>query len=87
MREVLNATLSQRPRKATHWSVRSLSEELGIPRDFVHRVWRAFGLKPHLSHGFKLSTDPHFVEKVRDVVGLCLDPPDKALVLCVDGKS
>ena len=58
-----------------------------MPRDFVHRVWRAFGLKPHLSHNFKLSTDPHFVEKVRDVVGLYLDPPDKALVLCVDEKS
>ena len=84
---VLDATLKRRPRKATHWSVRSLSEELGVPRDFVHRVWRAFGLKPHLSRSFKLSTDPHFVEKVRDVVGLYLDPPDKALVLCVDEKS
>ena len=83
VRKVLNATLNQRPRKATH----CLSEELGIPRDFVHRVWRAFGLKPHLSHGFKLSADPHFVEKVRDVVGLYLAPPDKALVLCVDGES
>ena len=66
--------------------MRSLSAELGEPRDFVHRVWRAFGLKPHLSHSFKLSTDPHFVEKVRDVVGRYLDPPDKALVLCVDEK-
>ena len=64
-----------------------MSEELGVPRDFVHRVWRSFGLKPHLSHSFKLSTDPHFVEKVRDIVGLYLDPPDKALVLCVDEKS
>ena len=87
VQEVLEATLHRRPRKATHWSVRSLSEDLGIPRDFVHRVWRAFGLKPHLSKSFKLSTDPHFVEKVRDVVGLYLDPPDKALVLCVDEKS
>lgn len=87
VQEVLEATLNRRPKKATHWSVRSLSEELGIPRDFVHRVWRAFGLKPHLSKSFKLSTDPHFVEKVRDVVGLYLDPPDKALVLCVDEKS
>lgn len=84
---VLEATLSRKPKKATHWSVRSLAEELGVPRDFVHRVWRAFGLKPHLSKSFKLSTDPHFVEKVRDVVGLYLDPPDKALVLCVDEKS
>ena len=87
VQEVLEATLNRRPRKATHWSVRSLSEELGLPRDFVHRVWRAFGLKPHLSHSFKLSTDPHFVDKVRDVVGLYLNPPDKALVLCVDEKS
>lgn len=87
VQEVLEATLNRRPKKATHWSVRSLSEELGVPRDFVHRVWRAFGLKPHLSHSFKLSTDQHFVEKVRDVVGLYLDPPEKALVLCVDEKS
>jgi transposase len=87
VQEVLEATLNRRPRKGTHWSVRSLSEDLGIPRDFVHRVWGAFGLKPHLSKTFKLSTDPHFVEKVRDVVGFYLDPPDKALVLCVDEKS
>jgi transposase len=87
VQEILEATLERRPKNATHWSVRSLAEDLGTPRDFVHRVWRAFGLKPHLSNGFKLSTDPHFVEKVRDVVGLYLDPPDKALVLCVDEKS
>lgn len=84
---VLDATLNRRPKNATHWSVRSLSEDLDIPRSFVHRVWRAFGLKPHLSHSFKLSTDPHFIEKVRDIVGLYLDPPDRALVLCVDEKS
>ena len=87
VQEVLDATLNRRPRNATHWSVRSLSAELGVPRDLVHRVWRAFGLKPHLSHSFKLSTDSHFVAKVRDVVGLYLDPPAKALVLCVDEKS
>ena len=87
VQEVLDATLNRRPVNATHWSVRSVSAELGVPRDFVHRVWRAFGLKPHLSHSFKLSTEPHFVAKVRDVVGLYLDPPDKALVLCVDEKS
>ena len=87
MQEILDATLNRRPKRATHWSVRSLSAELGMPRDFVHRVWRAFGLKPHLSHNFKLSTDPHFEEKVRDVVGLYLGPPDKALVLCVDEIS
>lgn len=87
VQQVLETTLSRRPKRATHWSVRLLAEELDLPRDFVHRVWRAFGLKPHLSHSFKLSTDPHFVEKVRDIVGLYLDPPDKALVLCVDEKS
>ena len=84
---ILETTLNRRPKKATHWSVRSLSDELGVPRDFVHRVWRAFGLKPHLTKSFKLSNDPHLIEKVRDVVGLYLDPPDKALVLCVDEKS
>lgn len=84
---VLEATLNRKPKKATHWSVRSLSEDLNVPRDFVHRVWKVFGLKPHLTKSFKLSTDPHFIEKVRDVVGLYLDPPDKALVLCVDEKS
>lgn len=84
---VLDATLNRRPRKATHWSVRSLADELGLQRDFIHRVWRAFGLKPHLSRSFKLSNDPHFVAKVRDIVGLYVDPPDKALVLCVDEKS
>ena len=84
---VLEATLNRKPKKATHWRVRSLSDDLGMPRDFVHRVWRAFGLKSHLSHSFKLSTDPHCIEKVRDIVGLYLDPPDKALVLCVDEKS
>lgn len=84
---VLESTPNRKSKKATHWSIRGLSEDLGVPRDFVHRVWRAFGLKPHLSHSFKLSTDPHFIEKVRDVVGLYLDPPDKALVLCVDEKS
>ena len=87
VQEILEATVNRRPRNATHWSVRSLAKDLGVPRDFVHRVWRAFGLKPHLSKSFKLSTDPHFVEKVRDVVGLYMDPPDKALVLCVDEKS
>lgn len=84
---VLDATLNCRPKNATHWSVRGLAKEVDAPRDFVHRVWHAFGLKPHLSSSFKLSTDPHFVEKVRDVVGLYLDPPDQALVLCVDEKS
>jgi transposase len=87
VQEVLDATLNRRPKNATHWSVRRLAEDVNAPRDFVHRVWQAFGLKPHLSSSFKLSTDAHFVEKVRDVVGLYLNPPDKALVLCVDEKS
>lgn len=87
VQEVLEATLNRRPKNATHWSIRSLGADLGVSSNFVHRVWRAFGLKPHLSKSFKLSNDPHFVEKVRDVVGLYLDPPDKALVLCVDEKS
>jgi transposase len=84
---VLDATLNRRPKHATHWSTRSLGKALDLPWDFVHRVWQAFGLKPHLSKSFKLSNDPHFVEKVRDVVGLYLDPPDNALVLCIDEKS
>ncbi len=84
---VLDATLNRQPKRATHWSTRRLAAELNVTADFVLRVWHAFGLKPHLSKHFKLSTDPHFVEKVRDVVGLYLNPPDKALVLCVDEKS
>ena len=84
---VLDATLNRPPKRATHWSTRRLAAELNVTADFVLRVWHAFGLKPHLSKHFKLSTDPHFVEKVRDVVGLYLNPPDKALVLCVDEKS
>ena len=87
VQNILDATLNRKPRNATHWSIRSLSADLGVPRDFVHRVWRAFGLKPHLTKSFKLSTDPHFIEKVRDVVGLYMKPPHKALVLCVDEKT
>ena len=84
---VVETTLRRKPKNRTHWSVRSLSREMSLPRDFIHRVWRSFGLKPHLSRTFKLSTDPRFVEKVRDVAGLCVNPPDKAVVLCVDEKS
>ena len=87
VQRVLEATLNTKPKMATHWSVRTLAQELSLPRDFIHRVWNAFGLKPHLSKSFKLSTDPHFIEKVRDVVGLYLDPPEKAVVFCVDEKS
>jgi len=87
VQEVLDITLNRKPKNATHWSVRRFSEETGFDRGIVHRVWRAFGLKPHLSKSFKLSNDPNFVDKVRDVVGLYMAPPDKALVLCVDEKS
>lgn len=80
-------TLEATPRDATHWSTRSLARDLGLSQATVGRIWRAFGLKPHLRESFKLSTDPFFVEKVRDVVGLYLDPPAKAIVLGVDEKS
>lgn len=75
------------PKNATHWSVRQMSRDTGVSPATVQRIWHAFGLKPHLQETFKLSTDPHFVDKVRDVVGLYLAPPDRALVLCVDEKS
>jgi transposase len=80
-------TLESKPRKATHWSVTLMAEESGVSRSQVHRIWRAFGLKPHLAETFKLSQDPLFVEKVRDVVGLYMAPPERAMVLCVDEKS
>ncbi len=87
VQRVIDATLNRKPPNATHWSVRRLAAELKVPTDFVYRVWRAFGLRPHQVETFKLSNDPHFVDKVRDVVGLYMNPPDKALVLCVDEKS
>lgn len=83
MRKVLHS----RPPNATHWSVRSAAQETGIPKSTVARYFALFGVQPHRSKSFKLSTDPFFVEKIRDVVGLYLNPPDKALVLCVDEKS
>src|SRR5205823_7945645 len=76
-----------RPADATHWSTRTLARDLGLSQTAVSRIWRAFGLKPHRQESFKLSTDPFFVEKVRDVVGLYLSPPERAIVLCVDEKS
>jgi transposase len=84
---VIDRVRKTRPVSATHWSVRTMSKATKVSRASVHRIWRAFGLKPHLEHTFKLSTDAHFVEKVHDVVGLYLNPPDRALVLCVDEKS
>src|ERR1700680_4982673 len=84
---LLNAALTRRPKGATHWSVRELSDETGISKSTVQRYLALFGVQPHRSKSFKLSTDPFFIEKLRDVVGLYLNPPDKALVLCVDEKS
>jgi len=83
----VSRTLESKPKDATHWSTRGLAAELGLSQTAVARIWRAFGLKPHLREAFKLSADPFFVEKVRDVVGLYLAPPERAIVLCVDEKS
>ena len=80
-------TLEGTPHARTHWSSRLTAKEAGISDHSVLRIWRAFGLKPHRVDSFKLSKDPMFVEKVRDIVGLYLNPPDKAIVLCVDEKS
>ncbi len=80
-------TLETTPRDATHWSVRSMAAESGLTRPTVHRIWRAFGLQPHRTENFKLSNDPQLVEKVRDIVGLYIDPPDRAVVVCVDEKT
>jgi transposase len=84
---VIVRTLESTPRDATHWSVRSMAAATGMTRQTVHRIWKAFGLQPHRSETFKLSTDPQLIEKVRDIVGLYLDPPERALVLCADEKS
>ncbi len=85
--EIVNHTLHRKPVDATHWSTRSLSETAGVSRETVRRIWNAFGLQPHRTEHFKLSGDPLFVEKARDICGLYLNPPDLALVLCVDEKS
>jgi hypothetical protein len=79
--------LEKTPANATHWSTRAMEHASGVSRSTVHRIWQAFGLQPHRTEAFKLSADPLFVEKVRDIVGLYLHPPDKALVLCVDEKA
>jgi transposase len=84
---VLTRTLETKPADATHWSTRSMAQACGLSRNTVHRIWRAFVLQPHRTETFKLSKDPLFIEKVRDIVGLYLNPPDRALVLCVDEKS
>ena len=85
--EILRKTTQETPKNATHWSTRTLANNLGITQSMVHRVWKANGLKPHLVRTFKLSRDPHFEEKLIDVVGLYLNPPEKALVFSADEKS
>lgn len=83
----IDTTLQTRPKGATHWSTRSLAKEVGVSKNTIHRVWQDHQLKPHLTKSFKLSRDPSFVEKLTDVVGLYLQPPKDAVVLCVDEKS
>ena len=87
VQRIIAMTTQQKPANATHWSTRTLAEAVGTNRSLVNRVWRAHGLKPHLCRTFKVSNDPHFAEKLLDVVGLYLQPPEHALVLCVDEKS
>lgn len=84
---IVTQTLETTPPHATHWSTRAMAQQSGVSRSPVQRIWRAFGLQPHRTEAFKLSADPLFVEKVRDIVGLSLHPPDKALVLCGDEKA
>ena len=84
---VVALTLETTPKDATHWSTRSMARRSGLSHNTVSRIWRAFALQPHRTETYKLSADPLFIEKVRDIVGLYLNPPDRALVLCVDEKS
>jgi putative transposase len=84
---LIQQTLKQKPPNATHWSCRSIAKQTKISKSTVQRIWSTFGIQPHRQKHFTLSTDPFFVEKVRDIVGLYLNPPDKAMVLCVDEKS
>src|SRR3954465_9799684 len=84
---IVTTTLESTPKDATHWSTRSLAAHLGVSQDAVWRTWQAFGLQPHRQEQFKLSSDPQFIEKVYDICGLYLNPPERAVVLCVDEKS
>jgi len=84
---VLTHTLEGQPEAATHWSTRDMAAKCGLSQSSISRIWRAFSLAPHRTENFKLSKDPLFIEKVRDIVGLYLNPPERALVLCVDEKS
>jgi transposase len=85
--EIIETTLQTRPFGATHWSCRSMAKEQGVSKATISRIWQSHQIKPHRTKGFKLSRDPHFFEKLTDIVGLYLNPPDKALVLCIDEKS
>jgi transposase len=85
--EVITKTLESTPRDATHWSTRSMAKQVGLNQTAVSKIWRAFGLQPHRQDTWKLSKDPQFIDKVRDVVGIYLNPPERAVVLCVDEKS
>ncbi|MGH3183285.1 MAG: IS630 family transposase, partial [Streptosporangiaceae bacterium] len=84
---VIVKTLEDKPADATHWSTRSMADAMGMSQTSISKIWRAFGLQPHRAETFKLSSDPQFIEKLRDVVGLYLDPPERAVVLCTDEKS
>jgi transposase len=84
---VIVKTLEEQPEDATHWSTRSMAAATGMSQSAISRMWRAFGLKPHQSEAFKLSPDPQFIDKVRDIVALYLNPPEAAVVLCVDEKA
>jgi putative transposase len=85
--QLVRKTLDTKPKDGTHWSIRQIARQTRLSKSTVHRIWQAFGLEPHRQRHFKLSTDPFFVEKVRDIVGLYLNPPENAVVLCVDEKS
>ena len=85
--DIINATVQTKPKGATHWSCRTMAEKQGVSKATVNRIWQSHGLQPHRIEGFKVSRDPKFLEKLTDVVGLYLNPPEKALVLCVDEKS
>lgn len=87
IKKVIDATLQSKPKASTHWSCRTMAEAEGISKSSVNNIWRSHNLKPHRTGTFKLSRDPHFLEKLTDVVGLYLNPPEKAIVLCVDEKS
>jgi hypothetical protein len=84
---VIVKTLESKPANATHWSTRSMAAATGMTQTSISQIWRTFGLQPHRAESFKLSTDPLFIDKVKDIVGLYLDPPERAAVICVDEKS